>query len=48
MLARSAPMPTRPGYAFEPKWDGFRALLSTERGCFMIGVMSFKVRVILP
>jgi bifunctional non-homologous end joining protein LigD len=32
MLARSAPMPTRPGFAFEPKWDGFRALLSTERG----------------
>jgi ATP-dependent DNA ligase len=25
-------MPTRPGFAFEPKWDGFRALLSTERG----------------
>jgi bifunctional non-homologous end joining protein LigD len=32
MLARSAPMPTRPGFAFEPKWDGFRALLSTEHG----------------
>jgi bifunctional non-homologous end joining protein LigD len=36
MLARSAPMPTRHGFAFEPKWDGFRALLSTERGFRMI------------
>jgi hypothetical protein len=29
MLARSAQLPTRPGYAFEPKMDGFRAILST-------------------
>jgi ATP-dependent DNA ligase len=30
MLARSGSLPTRSGYAFEVKWDGFRALLSTE------------------
>jgi ATP-dependent DNA ligase len=30
MLARSGPLPTRAGYAFEVKWDGFRGLLSTE------------------
>jgi bifunctional non-homologous end joining protein LigD len=32
MLARSGPLPTRPGWAFEPKWDGFRAIVrSGER-----------------
>jgi hypothetical protein len=29
MLLRSSPLPTKSGYAFEPKWDGFRALVST-------------------
>jgi ATP-dependent DNA ligase len=24
MLLRSSPLPKKPGYAFEPKWDGFR------------------------
>jgi hypothetical protein len=28
MLARSSTVPTRAGYAFEPKLDGFRALLT--------------------
>ena len=28
MLARSGPLPTTSGYAFEVKWDGFRALVS--------------------
>jgi bifunctional non-homologous end joining protein LigD len=27
MLAKSGPIPTRSGYAFEVKWDGFRALV---------------------
>ncbi len=27
MLARSGPLPDRDGYAYEPKWDGFRALV---------------------
>lgn len=30
MLARSGPIPTRGNYAFEVKWDGFRALVSTD------------------
>jgi len=30
MLARSGPLPTRGGYAYEVKWDGFRAIVSTE------------------
>jgi ATP-dependent DNA ligase len=30
MLAKSGPIPTRGGYAYEVKWDGFRALVSTR------------------
>ena len=30
MLARSGPIPTRGDWAFEVKWDGFRAIVSTE------------------
>jgi bifunctional non-homologous end joining protein LigD len=30
MLARSGPLPTREGYAYEVKWDGFRAIVSTQ------------------
>ncbi len=30
MLARSGPLPTRGDWAYEVKWDGFRALVSTE------------------
>jgi ATP-dependent DNA ligase len=31
MLARSGQIPARGDWAYEVKWDGFRALLSTER-----------------
>ncbi|MFL5982735.1 MAG: hypothetical protein ACJ74R_13605 [Gaiellaceae bacterium] len=30
MLARSGPIPTRGEWTFEVKWDGFRAIVSTE------------------
>jgi bifunctional non-homologous end joining protein LigD len=30
MLARSGPIPTRGDWTFEVKWDGFRAIVSTE------------------
>jgi bifunctional non-homologous end joining protein LigD len=30
MLARSGPIPTRGNWSFEVKWDGFRAVVSTE------------------
>jgi hypothetical protein len=30
MLARSSPMPTRAGYAYEPKLDGFRCLIQRD------------------
>jgi len=32
MLSRSGPLPNGPGWSFEVKWDGFRALVSTEDG----------------
>jgi bifunctional non-homologous end joining protein LigD len=32
MLARSGPLPAHGDFAYELKWDGFRALVSTERG----------------
>jgi bifunctional non-homologous end joining protein LigD len=32
MLTRPADLPLGPGYAFEVKWDGFRALVSTLDG----------------
>jgi bifunctional non-homologous end joining protein LigD len=31
MLSRSGRLPTRGAWAFEVKWDGFRAIVSTER-----------------
>jgi ATP-dependent DNA ligase len=30
MLARSERLPTRGSWAYEVKWDGFRAIVSTE------------------
>src|SRR5215210_5360300 len=32
MLSRPAPLPSRGGYSYEVKWDGFRAMVSTTDG----------------
>jgi bifunctional non-homologous end joining protein LigD len=32
MLARTGKLPTGAGWSFEPKWDGFRAILRTGDG----------------
>jgi len=32
MLSRPGPLPSGTGWSFEVKWDGFRAVISTERG----------------
>jgi bifunctional non-homologous end joining protein LigD len=32
MLLRPGPLPSGEGWAFELKWDGFRAIVSTEDG----------------
>ena len=35
MLAKPGPLPTGPGWSYDVKWDGFRALVSTVDG-FMV------------
>jgi bifunctional non-homologous end joining protein LigD len=53
MLARSARLPTSGDYAYEVKWDGFRAIVSTEgalrvrsrRGCDMTEHVTFLAQV---
>ena len=32
MLSRPGPLPSGSGWSYELKWDGFRALVSTEEG----------------
>src|SRR6476659_586996 len=32
MLSRPGPLPSGSGWSFEVKWDGFRAIVSTEGG----------------
>jgi bifunctional non-homologous end joining protein LigD len=32
MLAKPGPLPSGPGWSYEVKWDGFRALVSTVDG----------------
>jgi ATP-dependent DNA ligase len=48
MLARSARLPNRAGYAFEPKLDGFRALLSTERGFVVYSRRRWNMTPLVP
>ena len=36
MLARSGQIPTRGGCVYEVKWDGFRAVVSTERASLRV------------
>jgi ATP-dependent DNA ligase len=48
MLARSAAMPARAGYAFEPKLDGFCCLVSTEGGFRAISRRRWNMTPLLP
>jgi bifunctional non-homologous end joining protein LigD len=49
MLAKPAAMPARSSsYAYEPKWDGFRALLSTEHGLRVISRRRWNMTPLLP
>jgi ATP-dependent DNA ligase len=32
LLAKSGKLPTRGDWSFEVKWDGFRAIVSTDEG----------------
>jgi hypothetical protein len=45
MLAELGPLPTRGGWAFQPKWDGFHAIVRSLRkghGCFQGGVHGYE------
>jgi bifunctional non-homologous end joining protein LigD len=48
MLARSAPLPTLPGWSFEPKWDGFRAILRTGDGYCVRSRRGWPMTQLLP
>jgi bifunctional non-homologous end joining protein LigD len=48
MLARSGPLPTRGDWAYEVKWDGFRALVSTESGLRVRSRRGWNMTPLLP
>jgi bifunctional non-homologous end joining protein LigD len=48
MLARSGPLPSGPGWSFELKWDGFRALVSTEDGLRVRSRRGWNMTPVLP
>ena len=48
MLARSGPLPTGSEWAFEPKWDGFRAIVSTENGLRVRSRWGWNMTTLLP
>src|SRR5512133_1525988 len=48
MLARSGPIPTRGRYSYEVKWDGFRAILSTENGLRVRSRRGWDMTDLLP
>jgi hypothetical protein len=48
-LAKPAAMRTRSSsYAYEPKWDGFRALLRTEHGLRVLSRRRWNMTPLLP
>ena len=48
MLSQSGPIPTGDGWSFEPKWDGFRALVSTENGLAVRSRRGWNMTPVLP
>ena len=48
MLARTGPLPAGPGWSFEVKWDGFRALVSTEVGLHVRSRRGWNMTEALP
>jgi bifunctional non-homologous end joining protein LigD len=48
MLLRSGSIPTRDGYRYELKWDGFWCLLSTENGLRAISRRGWEMTDLLP
>ena len=48
MLSRPAPLPSGPGWSFELKWDGFRAIVSTEDGLQVRSRRGWDMTPVLP
>lgn len=48
MLARSGRLPATSGYAFEVKWDGFRALVSYKGGRRVVSRRGWDLTLLLP
>ena len=48
MLSRPGPLPSGAGWSFELKWDGFRALVSTEEGLTVRSRRGWDMTPVLP
>jgi bifunctional non-homologous end joining protein LigD len=48
MLARPGSLPSGPGWSFELKWDGFRAIVSTEDGLHVRSRRGWNMTPVLP
>jgi ATP dependent DNA ligase domain len=48
MLSRPGPLPSGSGWSFELKWDGFRAIVSTEDGLAVRSRRGWDMTSVLP
>jgi hypothetical protein len=48
MLARPGQLPSGSGWSFELKWDGFRAIVSTEDGLRVRSRRGWRMTPVLP
>src|SRR5215210_856400 len=48
MLAKSGPIPSRGSWAYEVKWDGFRAIVATDRGLRVLSRRGWDMTGLVP
>ena len=48
MLSRPGPLPSGQGWSFELKWDGFRAIVSSEDGVRVRSRRGWDMTAMLP
>jgi ATP-dependent DNA ligase len=48
MLARTGPLPSGSGWTYELKWDGFRAIVSTENEFRVRSRRGWNMTAVLP
>ena len=48
MLSRPGPLPSGSAWSFELKWDGFRAIVSTEDGLAIRSRRGWNMTQVLP